>query len=204
MKTRIYLLRHGETVNSRGVFKFNGHFDVDVTEEGSRQLSLQAQRLKNRPIRYVYSSDLKRAVKGAEIIASTLSAKAITDRRLREISAGNWEGLSASEVQEKYPEDFKSRYSDIVNFRIPGGENLLDVRKRSLAAISEILDRHKGEETAIVAHGGINRVILSDAIGLDLKNILRIEQEFGCLNIIDYLEGTSLVRLLNMSPSSFG
>jgi len=204
MKTRIYLLRHGETVNSRGVFKFNGHFDVDVTEEGSRQLSLQAQRLKNRPIRYVYSSDLKRAVKGAEIIASTLSAKAITDRRLREISAGNWEGLSASEVQEKYPEDFKSRYSDIVNFRIPGGENLLDVRKRSLAAISEILDRHKGEETAIVAHGGINRVILSDAIGLDLKNILRIEQEFGCLSIIDYLEGTSLVRLLNMSPSSFG
>jgi broad specificity phosphatase PhoE len=59
--TRLYLLRHGETENYRGVFKYNGHNDVDVTREGERQLAAQAERLKDFPLRAVYSSDLLRA-----------------------------------------------------------------------------------------------------------------------------------------------
>jgi alpha-ribazole phosphatase/probable phosphoglycerate mutase len=49
-----------------------------------------------------------------------------------------------------------------------------------------------------VAHGGVNRIILLDAIGAALEQAFSIEQDYGCLNIIDYLDdGLSVVRLLN-------
>jgi len=69
-----------------------------------------------------------------------------------------------------------------------------------MAAVLDIVERHRGEEVALVAHGGINRIILSEALGLDLKNILRLEQDFGCLNIIEFFDSSALVRLLNLKP----
>ncbi len=199
--TRIYLLRHGETVNTAdGRFRYNGHTDVDVTNRGIAQLEQQAEDLREYPICRVYSSGLIRSLKGAKAVAEVVSAETHNDERLKEIHAGRWEALTVDEVQERFPGEFEERFSDIVNFRIPGGENLLDVRVRSLAAIKELVERHKGQEIAVVAHGGINRLILCEAMGLDLKHLLRIEQGFGCLNIIDYYDGTSVVKLLNKCP----
>lgn len=200
--TRIYLLRHGETANYNGVFKYNGHYDVDVTKPGMRQLARQADRLKNQPISAVYSSDLTRALRGAGIIASAHNLEVVQDRRLREIHAGRWEGLSVAEVRAKFGGELETRFDDIVNYRVKGGgENLPDVRERARKALAEITERHRGEELALVAHGGINRIILCDALGLDLENILRIEQDFGCLNIIDYYDGTAVVRLVNLADN---
>ena len=200
--TRIYLLRHGETVNTiDGRFRYNGQTDVDITDLGVKQLEAQAERLQGRPISRVYSSGLIRSSRGAEAIAGALSAPICQDARLKEIHAGRWEALTVDEVQAKFPGEFEARFGDLVNYRIPGGgENLLDVRERAISALSDIKKRHLGEEVAIVAHGGINRIILCEAAGIDLKNLLRIEQDFGCLNIIDYWDGTSVIKLLNGRP----
>jgi len=199
--TRLYLLRHGETENYKGVFKYNGHNDVDVTKEGERQLAAQAERLKALSIKAVYSSDLLRARKGAQAVAGRHGLEAMPDKRLREIHAGRWQGLSYEEVAERYPGEAEQRFGDIVNYRIPGGgENLMDVRKRALEAIDEIACRHRGEEIALVAHGGTNRIILSSALGLPLENLLKMEQDFGCLNIIDYYDGAVVVKGMNLPP----
>jgi alpha-ribazole phosphatase len=199
--TRLYLLRHGETENYRGVFKYNGHNDVDVTREGERQLAAQAERLKDFPLREVYSSDLLRARKGAQAVAENHGLEIRLDKRLKEIHAGQWEGLSYEEVAERYPGEPEQRFNDIVNYRIPGGgENLLDVQKRAMEAIDEITHHHRGEEIAVIAHGGTNRIILSSALGLPLENLLKMEQDFGCLNIIDYYDGTAVVKRINMAP----
>ena len=62
----------------------------------------------------------------------------------------------------------------------------------------ELLARHQGEEIALVAHGGVNRVILLDAIGAPLSQMFHIEQGYGCRNIIDYFsDGCTTVQLLN-------
>lgn len=199
--TKVYLLRHGETEIYDGEFVFSGHVDLDVTKKGEEQLALQAERLKSRPIKKVYASDLQRSYKGAKAIAAPLSVEVVQDARFKEICSGRWDGLTYSQVAERYPEEFELRYEDLVNFRIKeGGENLLDAKARAMAALYDIVDRHKGEEIALVAHGGINRVILSETLGLDLKNILRLEQDFGCLNIIEFYDSTALVRLINQRP----
>ncbi len=50
----------------------------------------------------------------------------------------------------------------------------------------------------MLLHGGVNRVILADALGMELMNLFRIDQEFGALNIIDfYDDGMAVVKLLN-------
>ncbi|MBE9504165.1 MAG: histidine phosphatase family protein [Proteobacteria bacterium] len=201
-RTRLYLLRHGETENYDGEFVFSGHVDLDVTKNGEEQLALQAERLKGKPIKRVYASDLQRSYKGAKAIAAPLSVDVVQDARFKEICSGRWDGLTYSQVAERYPEECELRYKDLVNFRIKeGGENLLDAKMRAMAALSDIVNKHPGEEIALVAHGGINRVILSETLGLDLNNILRLEQDFGCLNIIEFYDSTALVRLINLKPS---
>ena len=61
-----------------------------------------------------------------------------------------------------------------------------------------ILAEQVGREVLVVGHGGVNRVILLDAIGAPLDRLFHIEQNFGCLNIIDYYpDGIGVVKLLN-------
>jgi len=72
--TRIYLIRHGQVVG-HDEFRYNGHSDVDITELGRAQMENLADFLLGKPIKAVYSSDLKRAMLGAGIISERLSIK---------------------------------------------------------------------------------------------------------------------------------
>jgi broad specificity phosphatase PhoE len=67
-----------------------------------------------------------------------------------------------------------------------------------LPAIAGIVARHRGEEVLVVAHGGVNRVILMDAIGAPIASMFSLEQRYCSLNIIDYYaDGNSVVQLAN-------
>ena len=67
-----------------------------------------------------------------------------------------------------------------------------------MPVIDGIVARHRGEEVLVVGHGGVNRVILLNAIGAPLSALFNIEQHYACLNIIDYYaDGKAVVKLLN-------
>ena len=102
------------------------------------------------------------------------------------------------ELQSKYPDEWQARLDNIVAYRVPEGENLLDLQARIMPVINQIVARHQGEEVLVVAHGGANRVILLNAIGAPLSALFNIEQNYCCLNIIDYYtDGKTVVKLLN-------
>ena len=64
--------------------------------------------------------------------------------------------------------------------------------------LKEIIKHHPNSNIALVAHGGTNRIVLLDAIGAPLARAFAIEQDYGCVNIIDYYEdGNTVVKLLN-------
>jgi alpha-ribazole phosphatase/probable phosphoglycerate mutase len=54
-----------------------------------------------------------------------------------------------------------------------------------------------------VAHAGVNRVILCDALSLPLQHLFRLDQNYGCLNIIDYFPDFTVVRLINGGINGF-
>jgi alpha-ribazole phosphatase len=117
---------------------------------------------------------------------------------LRELNIGIWEGMTWDGIQREWPLEWEARLADIVGYRVPGGENLLDLNARIMPVIDRIVKSHPGENVLVVAHGGANRVILLNAIGAPLSALFNIEQNYCCYNIIDYFAyGNRVVKLLN-------
>ena len=196
-ETRVFLLRHGE-VEGHGEPRYNGQQDVVLTPRGRGHYRLLVERLQSRPIQAVYSSDLVRCFEGAEMLADAYGLVPIAMPELRELHAGEWAGRPWSELKARYPTQWQARLDDIVHYRIPGGENLLDLRKRARAAVTQIIERHRGQEVIVVAHGGINRILLLDALDAPLEGVFSLSQFYGCLNILDYgANGRVTVQLLN-------
>jgi len=195
--TRIYLIRHGQVAGFDEP-RYNGQTDVALTEFGVEQYHLLKERLADKHIAACYTSDLTRCTTGATIICEVLGVDPIAHRELRELNIGVWEGLAWQEIKTEWPDGWRARLADLVNYRVPQGENLLDVEARVMPVITQIVERHKGEEVLVVAHGGVNRIVLLNAIGAPLAGMFNIEQNYGCLNIIDYFEdGRATVKLLN-------
>ncbi len=194
--TRLYLVRHGRVAEGH-TDRYHGHNDIGLSPEGVRQFEALAAQLAAIPLQGVYSSDLVRTITGADIISlgRDLTPQAIVE--FREVNFGAWEGLTFAEIMAQYPAELEERFKDLANFRIPGGESLKDVRNRALPRLKELLARHAGAAFLVVAHAGINRVILSEAMGLPLDHLFRLDQSYGCLNVIDYFPDLAVVRLLN-------
>jgi broad specificity phosphatase PhoE len=79
----------------------------------------------------------------------------------------------------------------------PGGEGLSDLRVRVLPALEQIRARHEREAVAVVAHGGVIRVVLAEALGLGDGALFRLDQAEGGVSVVDWLEGVPLVRVAN-------
>ena len=175
-----------------------GHTDLDITEVGILQMEHLAERLRLVNLKAIYASDLTRSVKGAQIIARYHNVPIISLPELREMYFGAWEGLSMSEIQDRYPGELERRKDDPSNYRTPGnGESVRALAERIIPCLEGILDALKGSDILLVGHGGVNRVILCNALGLDLANMISLQQDYGCLNIIDYRADSRLVRLIN-------
>jgi alpha-ribazole phosphatase len=195
--TRIHLIRHGQ-VAGHNQKRYNGQIDVALTDLGLEQYHRLKERLADTPVSACYTSDLTRCVTGANIICGQFAIEPVRRSELRELNIGIWEGLTWDEIRTRWPEEWQARLADLVNFRVPQGENLLDVQARVMPVIREIVERHKGQELLVVGHGGVNRVVLLNAIGAPLAGMFNIEQNYGCYNIIDYYaDGRATVKLLN-------
>lgn len=196
-RTRIYLVRHGQ-VEGHEEKRYNGQVNVSLTQLGRAQSDRVCACLDNTSLDAVYSSDLDRSWYCAELIAKAHNLTVSVHESLRELNFGVWEGRTWAELQDTYSDDWQARLQDLVNFRVRGGESLQDAADRIRPIIRKIIASHPGGDVALVAHGGVNRVVLLDAIGAPLDQIFSIEQDFACLNIIDYFaDGNSVVKLLN-------
>lgn len=194
--TRLYLMRHGQVADGH-THLYHGHNDVDLSPTGIRQCEAVAAYLQEVPLAGVYASDLTRTRRGAEIIAQGRPVAVEAYPEFREVHFGIWEGLSFQEIMERYPEELQQRFRDLANFRIPGGESLQDLKARALPKLQELIQRHQGEAFLLVAHAGINRVILCEALHLDLQYLFHLDQAYAGLSIIDYFPDLAVVRLVN-------
>ncbi|WP_243370353.1 alpha-ribazole phosphatase [Geotalea sp. SG265] len=196
-RTRIYLIRHGE-VEGAETRRYNGHADVGLTPFGMAQYEGLKERFDGVAISACYCSDLSRCVIGAEMLGAHLGVTPVRNRDLRELNIGIWERMTWTELMEKYPVEWQARLDDIVNYRVPRGESLQDLNDRVMPVIREIVQRHSGENVLVVAHGGVNRVVLLNALGAPLASLFSIEQNYCGFNIIDYYaDGTAVVKLVN-------
>jgi alpha-ribazole phosphatase/probable phosphoglycerate mutase len=196
-RTRLFLIRHGQ-VEGHEEKRYNGQTNVPLTLHGRRQLETVAGRLAGVPLDAVWSSDLDRCRYGAEQLAAVRGLSVAYRKALRELHVGEWEGRTWRELKAAYPAEWQARLDDIVHYRVPGGESFLDLAQRVRAELASLLATHSGQNVALVAHGGVNRIILLDALGAPLDRVFCLEQDYACVNVIDYFaNGYRTVRLVN-------
>jgi broad specificity phosphatase PhoE len=107
---------------------------------------------------------------------------------------GDWEGRFAREIL--LSEDFSRWARHPLENSPPGGESLLGLSERVLAAWEEVLDSWAGGNIAVVAHGGPLRVLIGHLVGIPLEAIHRICQDHAGLSLVT-MEPEPRLLLLN-------
>ena len=158
MSTKVFLIRHGETPwhDDQRVL---GHRDIALSSRGIEQAQRAAALLAEADLADIISSPLQRAVETAEIIGEKTGIQIARDPRLTDFALGRWSGMTYSEVATN-PE-YQRFIEDPLSERIPGGENMAEIRERATSAIEQALeDSPSGDAIAVVTHAGIIRVVL--------------------------------------------
>jgi broad specificity phosphatase PhoE len=193
---RLVLVRHGETVGNSSI-RYHGRTDVALSQLGRRQMRAARQWLAARDgargFAPVFTSPLVRAAESARIIAGD-DAAALVIEDFVEVDFGLFEGLTAEEIAERYPEEFRRWNSDrlAVDFVYPEGESRAAFVARVARGTARMLalwhdDRCRGRAGAsalLVAHRGVTRAVVRQMTGvfeprIDLGSIHIVEQEPG-------------------------
>lgn len=182
----IYLIRHGITLwNAER--RFQGQTDIPLSEVGRRQAMQTRDRLQQLHFDAIYSSSLKRAYETAQIIAGPHHLEVTPVDDLCEIHMGIWQGQTISEIQSKYPEIFHIWQASPTKAVIPECEGVVNAAERSFRAFKTIGERHQSDERiAIVAHGLVNAVIITQILGEELDYYHDKRQGNTAVNIINF------------------
>lgn len=190
---RILLARHGETPwNAEG--RYQGQIDIPLSPVGERQAKALGKRLKGLTIDRAVASPLARARVTAEYALGDARKDLLTtDIDLQEIAHGEWEGLLASEINEKDPARLRAWREAPETVLMPGGESLRLVLDRAWRGLVRAADGLGEDDTLlVVAHDAVNRVFLCRILGLPMSRVWSFRQAPTTLNL---LEGPSVEQL---------
>jgi broad specificity phosphatase PhoE len=197
--TRLFLVRHGETLANRE-YRYIGTRDDLLSTSGQTQAIQLAEALSVLPIAAVYSSPLQRTLNTAIPIAARHSLEVQRVDDLRECDFGTWEGLTRAEVIERSPEDSQRLHEWEQNAAIapPGGENFEELQQRVVAAVERLVHTHPDQSIVLVSHVGPIKVLLGAAIEAPLSSAFRIFLDPATISVVDWRDAANAtVRLVN-------
>ncbi|MBM7614094.1 histidine phosphatase family protein [Alkaliphilus hydrothermalis] len=190
---KIYLVRHGETNwNIQG--RTQGWQDSSLTNEGLRQASLVAERLKWEKIDVVFSSNLKRAKSTAHIIADELNVPCHLTEGLKEMGFGLWEGLTVEEIRQQFPNELDQWHTTPHTAMIPEAEDLIAAQKRMVYFFEEVIQREE-ENILLVSHGTSIKLLLMFFLGMSMADFYKLKQDNCAINLIEFRQrGPVLIK----------
>ncbi len=190
MALRLILVRHGETDWNRILRIQGGRSDSSLNQKGIQQAEELAFRLGDEDVKAIYSSPLKRALNTARAIAARHMLDVVIEPSLREIEAGELEGVTTAELGMCFS-DYLTR--DGADKKIPGGESLADLQTRCMGFIEHIRKQHKNGSVVLVSHYFAMLSLICAVLGLPLENITRFRMSNASINIVLF---DDIVRLV--------
>ena len=195
--TRLVLVRHAEPDGAALGRVCGSRTDVALGPAGRAHADRIATALSDEPFAAVYSSPLVRALETARPLARAHGLEPTVADDLRELDFGEVDGLRFETIEADHAELARAWTEEPETVRFPGGESLADLRARVLPVVAEIRARHAGNAVAVVAHAGVLRVVLADALGLTDGALFRLDQAHGGVSVVDWLGETPVVRVVN-------
>jgi probable phosphoglycerate mutase len=183
---RIFIARHGETdYNKKGLLQGRG-IDAPLNEAGFRQAEMLSDYLSGYDADQLVSSSLTRTWQTAEPLRKAKKLQVLKETDLDEMDFGEFEGkpyMDAAEELDNIQSFWKRGELDVP---IPGGESPRQVFERANNAFHHILGTFSGSNLMLVLHGRLIRVLISEWIGLGLKNMHKVDHQNGAVNQLVY------------------
>ena len=191
----IYLIRHGEPAFPNGERVCLSTTDLPLSAVGRMQGVLLESYFSERSIAGVYHSGMARSKETAKAI----SDRALTAPGFQELHMGIWEGLPFREIRSRYPDLYEQRGNHPGHCQSPGGELPAACSARARMALGSLLAQTEGD-LAVVAHAGLNRLLLCDVLGLPLDRFLTLPQPYGCVNLLHEENGCLRGSAIGLQP----
>ncbi len=211
-RRRIYLMRHGHVdYMSREVRESRDPRIARLTALGQDQARAAAGALSATPLDLAVCSGLRRTRETAEIVLGGHQAPPAleADADLEEVHSGTYIAF-ASREQLAAAMTFHWERADAPGARFfDDGEPFAAAQARSVSAIERLLARPDWASALVVAHEGINRLLISWALGAGLRAAGSLEQDLACVNVLDFdlvPEGAGrrverrIVKAVNVTP----
>ena len=200
LTTRVIIVRHGQS-SYNTERRIQGRSDASIlTEKGCFDSRKVGAALSHLSFAAIYTSPLQRAKQTAEVILSSLPPDSHpslvqTSAQLMEIDLPLWEGMLLQEVREKFSQDYRiwqERPHELRMLVTPGAREHLPVPslyEQARQFWQETLPRHSGETVLLVGHNGINRALISTALGISPARYHSLQQSNCGISVLNFAGG---------------
>ena len=174
-----------------------GWHDIPLSDEGRAQAEAVGRALAARPLAAVYSSPLRRALDTAAAIAAPHQLEVQPEAAFTEMGFGRWEG-SAPRSRGATRDQYRLWVEAPAEAAPPGAESgWPDVRRRVLAGLAGLRARHGGQTVALVSHGISSRILVLEALGLDLDRLWSIALSATGVSELEFRDDWAAVHRMN-------
>ncbi len=211
-RRRIYLMRHGHVdYFSRRVVESGTLHDVTLTVRGKSEADAAGRAFAHVRFDCAVCSGYPRTKETAEaVLAHVPDAPTLEiDPDLVEIHGGKPAPAKSRDDLVRLMNSFFERAHEPGARNLEDGEMFAEAQARGVRAIERLLHADDWHTALVVAHEGINRLILSWACGAGLRAMSSFEQDTACVNILDFDLGRignvrrALIKAVNLTPYNY-
>ncbi len=194
--TKLILVRHALTVDNQNN-RLSGHIDSVVSEIGKKQIDRLTSYLEKIDIDKIYTTTSSRTKDTIKKIAKLKKIDIIEKETLKEISFGDFEGITFDEIRSNYPEQFQDMIDKGYEYKYPNGESLIDSYNRVANEISEIIFDNKDKTILICSHGGTIRNIITYLISNSYEYHWNFKIDNASITILEVENGFTVIDTMN-------
>ncbi len=176
--TLVDLIRHGEV--DGGELLRGCRTDQPLSRKGWSQLRDAVA--ENAGWQQVVCSPMRRCREFADETAHRLGLPLRVEDGLRELDFGDWDGMPMKRLWAEHGEAATAFLENPLSVTPPAAETIVEFRDRVLASWNAVLADHVGEHLLLVAHGAVNRMILSHVLEMPLQAMFRLEVPHACVS----------------------
>ena len=193
---KLILVRHALTVDNQKS-RLSGHIDSSVSEEGKEQIDKITNYLKDFDIDKIYTTTSSRTKDTVKKLSELKSIEIIEKESLKEISFGDFEGLTFKEIENRYPEEFQDMIKKGYEYKYPNGESLIDSYNRVCTELDNIISDCDNQTILICSHGGTIRNIITYLISNSYKYHWNFKIDNGSVTILEIQDGFKVITTMN-------
>lgn len=193
---KLILVRHALTVDNQKS-RLSGHIDSSISEEGKEQIDKITNYLKDFDIDKIYTTTSSRTKDTVKKLSELKSIEIIEKESLKEISFGDFEGLTFDEIKDKYPKEFQDMIEKGYEYKYPNGESLIDSYNRVCIELDNIISNNDDRTILICSHGGTIRNIITYLISKSYKYHWNFKIDNGSVTILEIQDGFTVITAMN-------